>query len=114
MVQHNLSPASRALDILLDPSPQAGQVEDVTTSQLFRQHHLFEADDAGGIDADSVCGLFEVHIWKPLQLVDEGPGLDEELHRFVELDERVNALTQKVQGKLATHEDPQEELSIEQ
>ena len=32
LVQRNLTPAGGALDILLDPSPQAGQVEDVTTS----------------------------------------------------------------------------------
>ena len=32
MVQYNRSPAGGALDILLDPSPQTGQVEDVTTS----------------------------------------------------------------------------------
>lgn len=88
-------------------------MENVTTAELFGKGHLFQTNDAGGVDAHAVCWILKVDVWEFLELCDQGSGLVKELNWFPEFDKRVNTLTEKVQWKLPSYKNPKEELSIE-
>lgn len=78
IVKLNLVSARGALDVLLEPPSQAIEVEDVAALQSLGLLDLLQADDAGVVDARWQV-LRCVHVWEPLELVDQGPGLEEEL-----------------------------------
>ena len=88
-------------------------MEDVATSELLRQRHFIKAYDAGGVNTYSSCLILEIDVWEAFQLVHKRPWLDEKLHWFVQLDQRVDALAEEVQRKLTANKDPKEELGIE-
>lgn len=73
MIKSNLGPACRTLDILFNPSPQAGQMEDVAASELLRQRHFIKAYDAGGVNTYSSCLILEIDVWEAFQLVHKRP-----------------------------------------
>jgi hypothetical protein len=73
LIKSNLGPTGGTLDILFDPSPQAGQMEDMATSKLLRQRHFIKAYDAGGINTYSSGLILEIDIWKAFQLVHKRP-----------------------------------------
>jgi len=77
-VKFNLVTACRALNILLEPSSQAVQVEDVTTPQPLGLLNLLKANDAGVINPRRQV-LWSIHVRQALEFVDQRPGLEEEL-----------------------------------
>jgi hypothetical protein len=55
-------------------------MENVTTAELFGGGHLFQTDDAGGVDTHAVSWICEVDVWEFLKLCNQGSRLIKELN----------------------------------
>lgn len=88
-------------------------MKDVTALQLLSLLDLFKAYNAGIIDARRQI-LRGIHIWQPLQLVDELPRLDEELDGFAKADKSVDDLAQQIERELLSRKDIGEQLDVQE
>ena len=112
-VEDYLGAASGTLDILLDPPPQARQVENVTASQLPGEPHFLQANDASCINPLPIRRHLQIHTRETLELFHQGARFNEQLDRFVEFDKSIKALAEQVEWELAAREQPEEEAAVQ-